>query len=103
MRELALRLLGLVRKRNPVGFDRWLPQARSCAASDVQDFNAEFEADLPAVRATFGSPWSRGQVEGQINRLEYLQRQMHGRTKFGLLRIRVMPVSCIGIGQRHID
>ena len=89
-RELALRLLGLVRNRDLEGFDRWLPQARSCAAPDLQRFAAGLEADLPAVRAAFSSPWSSGQVEGQINRLKYLKRQMYGRAKLDLLRIRVL-------------
>jgi transposase len=31
-----------------------------------------------------------GQVEGQINRLKYLKRQMYGRAGLDLLRIRVL-------------
>lgn len=88
--ELALRLLGLMRNRDLEGIDRWLPQARSCAAADLQRFAAGLEADLPAVHAAFNSPWSSGQVEGQINRLEYLKRQMYGRAKLDLPRIRVL-------------
>jgi transposase len=33
---------------------------------------------------------SNGQVEGQITRLKYLKRQMYGRAKFDLLRLRVL-------------
>ena len=77
-RELALRLLGLVRNRDLEGFDRWLPQARACAVPDLQRFAAGLEADLSAVRAAFSTPWSSGQVEGQINRLKYL-KQWDGR------------------------
>jgi transposase len=29
-------------------------------------------------------------VEGQINRLKYLKRQMYGRAKLDLMRIRVL-------------
>lgn len=89
-RELALCLLGLMRNRDPEGFDCWLPQARSYAAPDLQRFAVGLEADLPTVRAAFSSPWSSGQVEGQINRLKYLKRQMYGRTKLDLLRICVL-------------
>jgi transposase len=35
-------------------------------------------------------PWSSGQVEGQINRLKYLKRQMYGRAGLQLLAIRVL-------------
>jgi len=47
-------------------------------------------ADLSAVRAAFDSPWSSGQVEGQINRLKFLKRQMYGRANLDLLRARVL-------------
>jgi transposase len=35
-------------------------------------------------------PWSNGPFEGQINRLRMLKPQMFGRTKFDLLRRRVL-------------
>jgi transposase len=70
-----------VRNRDLDGFDRWLPQARTCPLPDLQRFAAGLESDLSAVRAAFISPWSSGQVEGQINRLKYLKRQMYGRAK----------------------
>ena len=72
------------------GFDRWLPQARARAVPNMQRFAAGLEADLSAVRAAFSSPWSSGQVEGQINRLKYLKRQMYGRATLDLMRIRVL-------------
>jgi len=56
----------------------------------MRGFAASLTADLSAVRAAFSSPWSSGQVEGQINRLKYLKRQMYGRAKLDLLRIRVL-------------
>jgi transposase len=37
------------------------------------------------------TPWSNGQVEGQVNRLKTIKRQMYGRAGFGLLRARVLP------------
>ena len=89
-RPLAHRFLGLVRNRNLEGFERWLPEAQACAVPEMQRFAQGLEADLPAVRSAFSSPWSSGQVEGQVNRLKYLKRQMYGRAKLDLLRIRVL-------------
>jgi transposase len=52
---------------------------------------AGLAADLPAVRTAFDSPWSSGgQVEGQIDRLNLLKRQMYGRAKLDLQRARVL-------------
>jgi transposase len=36
-------------------------------------------------------PWSNGPIEGQINRLKVIKRQMYGRAGFALLKARVMP------------
>jgi transposase len=40
------------------------------------------------VRAAVTSPWSTGQVEGQINRLKMIKRQMFGCAGFDLLNRR---------------
>ena len=89
-RSLAHRFLGFVHRRDVNGFDRWLSEARACAVVDLRRFAAGLEADLCAVRAAFSSPWSSGQVKGQINQLKYLKRQTYGRAKLDLLRIRVL-------------
>nr|MBA2734414.1 transposase [Acidobacteriota bacterium] len=47
-------------------------------------------ADEAAVRNALSSVWSNGQVEGQVNRLKMIKRQMYGRAKFDLLRARVL-------------
>jgi len=46
--------------------------------------------DVAAVRAALSQLWSNGPVEGQVNRLKMLKRQMYGRAKFDLLRSRVL-------------
>jgi len=37
-------------------------------------------------------PWSNGPVEGQVNRLKTIKRQMYGRAGLALLRARVLHV-----------
>jgi transposase len=34
--------------------------------------------------------WINGQLEGRVNRLKMIKRQMYGRAKFDLLRTRVL-------------
>ncbi|MBI3460498.1 transposase, partial [Candidatus Acetothermia bacterium] len=46
--------------------------------------------DYRAVRAAVRLEWSNGQTEGQVNRLKLLKRQMYGRAKFDLLRLRFL-------------
>ncbi|ANE62748.1 transposase [Escherichia coli] len=48
------------------------------------------EADAAAICAAIISRWSNGVVEGHVNQLKMLKRQMYGRAGFELLRQRVM-------------
>lgn len=51
---------------------------------------AKFERGLDAVNAVRTLPWNSGVVEGQVNRIKRLKRQMFGRAGFDLLRKRVL-------------
>jgi transposase len=46
--------------------------------------------DQAAVKAALELPWSNGQLEGQINRLKVIKRQMYGRASLKLLECRVL-------------
>ena len=72
-RDLAQRFLGFIHRRVLAGFDRWLPRAQACPVPELRRFAAKLKEDLPAVRAAFSSPWSNGQVEGQINSSEVFE------------------------------
>jgi transposase len=88
--SMAREFLGLIHRRDVDNFGRWLGRARDSKARELRRFAASIAADLSAVRAAFESPWSSGQVEGQINRLKFLKRQLYGRAKLDLLRARVL-------------
>ena len=42
------------------------------------------------MKAALTLPFSNGPVEGQVNRLKCVKRQMYGLAKFDLLRKRVL-------------
>jgi transposase len=67
--------------------DSWLDAA---TASGLASFARGLRQDLAAVRAALVLPWSTSPVEGQINRLKTIKRQMYGRAGFDLLRRRVL-------------
>ncbi|MEU9060165.1 transposase [Streptomyces sp. NPDC048430] len=48
------------------------------------------DRDRDAVIAGLTLPWSSGVVEGHVNRIKMLKRQMFGRAGFRLLRKRVL-------------
>jgi hypothetical protein len=90
VRSLSRQFLGIMRRRRPKEFDRWLKRLSRCEAAEMQSFARSLRADLPAVRAAFTLPWSNGQTEGHVNRLKFLKRQMYGRASVELLRLRVL-------------
>ena len=90
VRSLSRQFLGIMHRRRPREFDRWLERLSRCEAAEMQSFARSLRADLPAVRAAFTLPWSNGQTEGHVNRLKYLKRQMYGRASVELLRLRVL-------------
>ncbi|MFF1957045.1 hypothetical protein ACFVWX_08665 [Streptomyces sp. NPDC058220] len=48
------------------------------------------ERDLDAVAAGLTLPWNSGVVEGHVDRIKMLKREMFGRAGFELLRKRVL-------------
>jgi transposase len=80
----------LVRTRDAPGFVAWLERANASSVPEVRSFAAGLRRDRAAVDAALSSPWSNGQTEGQINRLNVLKRQMYGRAKLDLLERRFL-------------
>ena len=80
----------MVREREAVGLDNWLERAEASGPAALRSFAGGIRRDYAAVKAALTLPFSNGPVEGQINRLKFLKRQMYGRAKFDLLRKRVL-------------
>ncbi len=88
--DLTQDFLQLVRQRQPAHFDAWLERARTSTLEAVQRFASGLRDDYAAVKAGMTLPWSTGPVEGHINRLKMLKRQMFGRAHLDLLRRRFL-------------
>jgi transposase len=80
----------LVRQRQPDQLETWLERATASGLSAFKSLANGLRADYEAVKAGVTLPWSTGPVEGQINRLKMLKRQMYGRAGIDLLRQRVL-------------
>lgn len=80
----------LLRARDLTGFRAWLPHASRSLVPEVRGFARGLQRDRSAVEAAFVYAWNNGQVEGHVNRLKMLKRQMFGRASFALLRHRVL-------------
>ena len=87
---LAQDFAQLVRERTPEQLDPWLARAADSPLTPLQRFATGIRDDYEAVKAGVTLPWSNGPVEGQINRLKMLKRQMFGRAKLDLLQQRFL-------------
>lgn len=88
--QLARDFAAMLRQRDAEQLDSWLQEATASEIPGLIGFVSGLRRDYAAVRAAFCLPWSNGQVEGQVNRLKCLKRQMYGRANFDLLRLRVL-------------
>jgi transposase len=82
---LARGFAQLLRARQPQQLDAWLQQAATSSLAAFQRLAKSFQRDSAAVKAGVTLPWSSGPVEGHINRLKMLKRQMFGRARLDLL------------------
>jgi transposase len=77
--------------RNVTALHSWMERARATGIASIQNFEYQLRRDLLAVEAAVTERWSNGPVEGQVNRLKTLKRQMYGRAGTELLRARLIP------------
>ena len=82
----------LLRNRRSTDLDDWLARTAASALPALRSFAAGIQRDYDAVKAAASLGWSNGPVEGQVNRLKFIKRQMFGRANFDLLRRRVLYI-----------
>lgn len=89
-RQLAQEFIRIVRERSSNLFNRWLRSAMQSKLKEFESFARGLSEDHQAVTNALRYEWSNGQLEGQVNRLKLIKRQMYGRAKFDLLKARVL-------------
>ena len=84
--EFAKILTGLHGDR----LDQWITAVEADDQPGLHSFANGIKRDHDAVLNGLTLPWSSGVVEGNVNRLKMIKRQMYGRAAFPLLRKRVL-------------
>jgi transposase len=93
MRSLVMSFRGILQSGKIRTLARWMKQANGSGIYGMKRFVRTLKHDLAAVKNALRESWSNGPVEGHINRLKTLKRQMYGRAGFELLRARLLPMS----------
>ena len=81
----------MLRWRSAKKLKNWIDSTIASGFSFVAQFAGTLRRDLEAVELSITKPWSNGPIEGHINRLKAIKRQMYGRAGFELLKARVLP------------
>ena len=101
LRDLALGFRDSLKGHDGAVMQQWINQVKHCEFGPLVRFGYGLQKDILAVTAAVETKWSSGQVEGQVNRLKAIKRQMYGRAGFGLLRARVLPCPQLGLTTSH--
>lgn len=68
----------------------WIDAVLADDLPHLHSFVTGVRYDLDAVTAGLTLPYSSGKVEGAVNRVKTIKRQMYGRANFDLLRRRIL-------------
>lgn len=79
-------------KRGCGSITRWIDFVKKSKRkfSGLKSFAYGLSRDIKAVENGIRLPWSNGTVEGHVNRIKCIKRQMYGRASFELLRRKVI-------------
>jgi transposase len=91
--SLALEFFTMVRQRASGGLEEWVERASASGIEKLKQFGVGLRRDWDAVVAGLTLEWSSGPVEGQVNRLKMVKRQMFGRAGLSVLRARMLPAA----------
>ena len=89
-RSLARDFLGLMREKRPQGFEGWVTAVEASGLENLKTLAASLVREGKALLESLESPYSNGPVEGSVNKIKTIKRQMYGRASFGLLRNQVL-------------
>ncbi len=80
----------MLRDRNSNGLNEWISTVDNSSIPELQGFANGLLQDFEPVKNAFDYPWSNGPVEGNVNKLKTIKRQMYGRSSLNLLERRLV-------------
>lgn len=91
-RHLVQQFMRMVREGRGRYLEAWVANVQASGPPELRGFGRNLRRDWDAVHAGLTKRWSSGcvQVQGHVNKLKVIKRQMYGRARFDLLRKRVL-------------
>ena len=70
--------------------DSWMQKAEGFQIAEINSFLKLIRSDMEAVKNAIKYSYSNGPAEGHNNKIKMIKRQMYGRCKFDLLRLKIL-------------
>ncbi|MDA7716901.1 ISL3 family transposase [bacterium] len=80
----------MMKEKEEGNLDNWIESAIDSNVKEIQSFAMGLKSDYKAVKNAIALSWSNGPVEGNVNKLKTIKRQMYGRGSFQLLKKRLI-------------
>jgi transposase len=80
----------LMNKHRGDRLDTWIQQIEADDLPHLHSLATGLRRDLTAIAAGLTEQHNSGPVEGHVNRVKTIKRQMYGRASFDLLRKRIL-------------
>ena len=80
----------MTRRHGLLALEDWLTRVEADDQPQLHSFANGIRRDQQAVTAGLALPYSSGAMEGNVNKIKMIKRQMFGRAGFALLRKRVI-------------
>lgn len=73
-----------------LSLDTWIKQAMECDSKAMRGFAAGISADQQAVQNAMDIYLNNGVLEGTVNKIKAIKRQMFNRASYRLLNVKLM-------------
>jgi transposase len=84
----------MTRRQSLLALEDWLTRVEADDQPELHSLATGIRRDQQAVTARLALPYSSA-MEGNVDKIKTIKRQMYGRAGFALLRKRVIPSPCV--------
>jgi transposase len=88
--SLVHEFIDLMHRKQTKGVLSWLDRAQMSDSGELRWFARSLRREQAALEAAISLPGSTGPVEGIVNKIKRIKRQMSGRASFETLRARIL-------------
>lgn len=88
--SLVKKFRELIETKTGSELNAWIAEANHSLIGELKSFAAGLLSAIKSIENAINLHWSNGPVEGNVNKLKTIKRQMYGRASFDLLRKRLV-------------